>query len=525
MVFTVAVGAFVFVNQGVFSSLQAQAARAQAINQASQEKLVLRVAISGSTGNMWLRISNVGTVPVSLLDVFVTSVQKDKLVSNSTLVAGSHYLSKSGDLNYSLPLTILPGISTNQMSGCGTKVGCDISISQPAFQYKGSQAVISVLSSSGNIFSSQYPPPPTSSVTTITSTIATASTTTLPGSNPGGNVLVVQMTASPPQTFSCPHCVNDTVVVLNYGNNPVTGVALSPSVPIVQSAGNVIIASTGPCALQGGSNNLPAYSGSGAPPSITWICTFSANPNGFGGFVSFTGAATGTYNAQPVTSGEAISNTIQVGGPVSVLNQGPFSANFFYFKYSACSTKPTSSTPCTTVPSPVAVATLPAANSITGSSSYYVAFYIIITNKFNVTLPILPYTYFQTDPTQGGESPFYIVGNPASLPYLPNYNPGGNNNPTLTPYPATCFATSTASCINLAPGASVTLTFAACDIGLSLWNWAGSAYGTSNGGGACTTNPPNYQPNESTYLSVIITFVYNGQVYTQQIPYVGQFVK
>ena len=420
-------------------------------------------------------------------------------------------------------------MSTALMTGCGSEVGCDIAISQAAYEYNSGLPVeVGVVTSTGNTFSGQYPPPVTGTTATTTRATTTAVTITLPGGNPGGAVLVVQMTATPPQTFACDHCVNDTVTVYNYGTYSVTGVSLSPSVPTVESTGTLLVASVGACVLQGGSNSLPLYSGSGPVPNIVYLCTFSANPNGFGGFASFTGSATGTYNGLPTTSGVATSNTIQIGGPVSVLNQGPFSVNFFYFKYSACTNAPSGgkySPSCTTVPSPVSISTLPTASLISGASSYYVAFYVQITNNYNVTIPILPYTYFLTDPTVGGESPFYIVGNPASLPYIPTYKPGGNGIPTLTPYPSTCTATATSTCINLSPGGNVTVTFAACDIASTWWDWAGSSYGSRfDSGATCTTNPPAYKANEATWIDILVSFVYEGQVYTQAIPFVGQTV-
>jgi hypothetical protein len=422
------------------------------------------------------------------------------------------------------------------MSGCGVKPGCDIGIARQAYTYSaGTPVVVSLLTTSGNVFSAEYPAPSSTITLTSTSVTSTVTISTVTSGNPGGNILVVQMTATPPQTFSCAHCVNDTVTVLNYGTSAVSGVALSPTVPIIDSTGSLTLTSKG-CVLQGGSTTILGYSGTGPPYSIVYLCTFAANPNGFGGFVSFTGAATGTYNGLPVTSAEAISNTIQIGGPISVLNQGPFSGNFFYFKYSACTNAPSGgyygspsySKPCTTVPSTMTIGNLPVAGSITGSNSYYVAFYLQVTNNFNVTIPILPYTYFMTDPTVGGESPFFLVGNPSSLPYIPNYacTSGCTNNiPNLTPYPSTCVATSTATCINLAPGATVTLTFAACDIGSTWWDWAGSSYGQNfDYGNTCTTNPPNYNAPEATYLTILVSFVYKGQVYTQDIPFVGQTV-
>jgi hypothetical protein len=541
MLFTAGIGYFIYVDQGALSSLAAQRARNQALSQASSEMLSIKVGLSalsdpwGYKSDLWLRITNTGEAPSTLLEIFVVDTITGTIASASQVTPGSQFLSlrgtasQKGDLNVSLPLTIPPGMSTAQMASCGAAVGCDISISRAAFnfsKYNPPHPVeVSVVTANGNTFSAQYPPPPTTTVSTTTSATTTAVTTTVTGGNPGGAILVAQMVATPPQTFACGHCVNDTVTVYNYGTYGVTGVSLSPSVPTIQSTGTLIVLSKGACVLKGGSNSLPAYSGSGPVPSIVYVCTFSANPNGFGGFASFSGSATGTYNGLPTTSGVALSNTIQIGGPVNVLNQGPFSPNFFYFKYSACTTLPTGSTPCKTTPSPVTISTLPTASLLTGSSSYYVAFYVQITNNYNITLPILPYTYFLTDPTQGGETPFYIVGNPSSLPYVPNYNPGGNNVPTLTPYPSSCTLAATSTCINLAPGSTVTLTFAACDITSTYWDWAGSAYGKQfDSGNNCTTNPPAYVQNEATWIDIVVSFVYKGQVYDQGIPFMGMKV-
>jgi len=541
MLFTAGIGYFIYVNQGVLSSLSVQRARDQAVGLASSEMLTMQVGLStvndpwGQTGDLWLRVTNTGTVPATLLYIFVINTTSGKIASKSQVTPGIQFLSlkgtlaQKGDLNISLPLTVLPGVSTNLMTGCQSSPGCDIAISKMAYAYKsGFPVEVSVVTSDGNTFSAPYPAPVYSTTMTTTSAVTTAVTTTMTGGNPGGAVLVVQMVATPPQTFACGHCVNDTVTVYNYGTYSVSGISLSPSVPSTMSTGTLQITSIGPCVLQGGVNSLPAYSGSGPVPHIVYVCTFKANPQGFGGFASFTGSATGTYNGLPTTSGVALSNTIQIGGPVSVLNQGPFSVNFFYFKYSACTNAPSGgrySPSCTTTPSPVTIGNLPTASVLTGSSSYYVAFYVQITNNFNVTIPILPYTYFLTDPTQGGETSFYIAGNPASLPYVPNYNPGGNGIPTLTPYPSSCVATSTSTCINLAPGASVTLTFAACDITSTWWDWAGSAYGNNfDSGNTCTTHTPSYRANEATWIDIIVSFVYKGQVYDQGIPFAGMKV-
>lgn len=547
MIFTIGIGFFVFVNSSALQGMQADQQKQQALQQASREDLSMRVGLSvvpdpwGQTGDLWLRVANIGGSPVTLIDVFVTNTATDRIISNSVVANGTQYLSTfslpaRGDLNYSLPLTILPGFSTAQMSGCGPLPGCDIAISKASYAFGGSPVVVSVLTSTGNIFSGQYPPPQGAMVVTTTQTFATNSTSLVGGGNPGGNVLMVQMVATPSQTFSCLSCLNDTVTVFNYGTSDVIGVSLYPAVPTASLTGSATVSPAGPCTLVfgtkvNGSVDIAAYNGNGTLHRAVFLCRYNADTNGFGGYASFTGQAIGTYNLEPVTSGQAISNPVQIGGPVSVLNQGPFSGNFFSFKYSACTTIPSGTTPCQTAPAPMAFSNLLAASTIEGNSSYYVAFYIQITNNYNSTIPILPQTYFMTDPTSGGESPFFIVGDPGgagnpNLPYIPNYNPGVNGEvPTLTPYPSTCIAASTATCINIAPGRSVVMTFAACDIGSKWWDWAGSAYGTDfSNGNTCTTRPPQYVPNESTYLTILITFAYNGQVYTQQIPFVGQTV-
>ena len=553
VLFTVGISYFLYINQGAYLSMQAGQQRIQAANQAADEQLSIQVGVTsesdpwGQTGDISIRIANTGAVPVTVIDVFVTNPVLDKIVSKSQVVNGSQYLAvkgtpaQKGDLNITLPMVILPGISTSLMSGCGAKPGCDIAVSKAAYAYvSGTPVVVSVLTNNGNIFSSEYPFRPSVVTATSTSTTTTVSTSRLPGGNPGGNVLVVEMVATPPQTYVCSHCVNDTVTVFNYGPAPVYSVKLNPSVPIIETTGSVAINSVGACVLKGGNSTLRGFPGNGTVPSIVFVCTYSANPIGYGGFASFAGTAIGTYLGLPIVSGQAISNTIQIGGPINVLNQGPYSVNFFYFKYSACTNAPSGSWTyaphCNTTPSPVKFNSLPAASGVDANNSYYVAFYVQVINSYNTTIPILPYTYMLTDPTIGGETPIYLVGN-GTTPYVPNYNPGGTGIPELTPYPSACLPSNPVGCINVPPGGEVTLTFAACDIGSTWWAWGGTAWGTSyDPGNNCSPDPPNYcasingSPSgctvkrESTYVDVVITFEYNNQVYTQNIPFVGQVV-
>jgi hypothetical protein len=450
-------------------------------------------------------------------------------------------------------LAVAPGIPTNRMTGCGAGPGCDIAINSVAIGgYTGVGPIVaSVLTSSGNIFSALYPPNPTSYTTTTTTTQTSASTTVIPGGAPSSNILVVQMTATPPLVFSCQACVTDNVTIYNYGNLSVTGVGLTPAIPSVSSTGTATLPN-GFCTPPG-STTIPAYSGVGIAPHISFICIYDAVPGSVGGYATFSGQATGMYGVALITSAISISNAIQVGGSANVLSQGPFTANFFFFKYSACTNLPTPGSPCATVvPMPPGTpSSLPSATLLAGASIYYVAFYVTLTNSLlNTTISILPYSYMLDDTTTGSESAFFLagsssVGAPSYTPYYPNYNPGGNNVPTLTAYsPSVAQCNSNpAKCIQVEPGRSVVLTFASCGIipvPQTNWNWAGIQYGNGYQSLTCLPdNPPCFDVSAgmvtspqcpptsvpiSTYISIVVSFLYKGQVLTQQIPFVGMIV-
>jgi hypothetical protein len=73
----------------------------------------------------------------------------------------------------------------------------------------------------------------------------------------------------------------------------------------------------------------------------------------------------------------------------------------------------------------------------------------------------------------------------------------------------------------------VTLTFAACNFGLTLWDWYNQTNGANTYGyrTACGgTQTPAYSPTEATWLGIIIFFIYNNEVYAQQIPFAGDLV-
>jgi hypothetical protein len=242
---------------------------------------------------------------------------------------------------------------------------------------------------------------------------------------------------------------------------------------------------------------------------------------------------------------------VQIGSTFNVLNQGPFSINSFFFKYTSCTNAPAGALPvpgysyatsCTTNPASIPPATpdnLNAGGLISGGSNYYTAFYVQLTNNFNTTLVILEYSYVFLDPTNGGESSYYLVG-PATSPYAtyyPNYASDSVHKylPQLTPYSGNqvnCAETAPlfappppTTCLDIAPQQTMTLTFAACGFGASNWSWGGTQYARSfDNTAGCSTVTPYFVTPEGTYLSIIISFIYNGVDYTQAIPFQGQII-
>ncbi|MDA4126287.1 MAG: hypothetical protein OK452_03655 [Thaumarchaeota archaeon] len=513
LLFAGGVGFLIFANQNALATNQADAARQAAVQQASLENLAL--GVKSSSGQLGLTINNTGGATVTVLDVYVTKVTNGHLVSNSTVTPGSHYLSQKGDLNLTLPLSITMGGSTRTMTGCiAGQPGCDVAIKTSAYTYvSGTTILVSVLTSSGKVFSVQYP------------------SSTAPSSQ--RNALVVKIVAAPPAIpRTCVSCASVTVFVYNYALSPVTGVTLNPVPPTSQVTGTARITNAAPPCAPAVPGSIPAYSGSGIAPSIKFTCTYNAQTGPVGGYATFSGAATGILNGVSISSAQEVSNTIQIGGTVSVLNQGPFTADSFYFKDTYCYQNGGIFyvSPCQQTPSgTLSLTGLPNANPQNGSADYYVAYYVNMTNNFNTTLSILQYSYFQTDPTLGGESNFYLVGSTSAYSTLGHYFPNYTlNTPTLVAYggdAVTC-AANPANCIQIAPGQSRVLTFAACRFGSTNWNWGDSQYGRAfDNPVACNPQaPPNYQTPESTYLSIVISFMYKNQVYDQQIPFQGETI-
>jgi len=546
--FAIGAGFLVYQNQTTLSAIQANANRESSIQQASLEKFSMSASLSGSTITLTLR--NEGSVSTTVLDA---------------------YVSNSNGVMQSPGIFSLSSLCVSPTVNIGSSTTCSLS----PYSYTSGSVYLSVITARGNSYTLQYPTPNGVSTTTVTSTLGTTTTSTLPYVGIGSNALVINLVASPPEAFTCTNgCVMVNATVYNYQTQgTMNSIALNTNPPTVTlCTGNVpgCTATLTPCTLSGptcvtsppatcagpynpnhtldASDSMPAYSGSGIAPSVYYLCYYNANSGVVGGFATFSAEATGMQGSIVIASALATSNAIKIGGSANVLNQGPFSANFFFFHYVAC----TSSSTCASNPSFSGSPNLPNGPLPNGylisGNSYYVSYYIQITNNYNVNLPILQYTFFQTDSTLGNDADFFIVG-PASnssyysLPtnansptptYYPTYSTSA---PTLQAYTGSVYACnpslggSVTNCIDVAPGKTVTLTMAACNFGSNSWDWYNQANGDNSGGGSigctfngATTNTPSYTVPEATWLGIIVFYLYNGQVYAQQIPFAGDLV-
>jgi hypothetical protein len=505
MIFTVGTGFFIFVNNVNTAYVKSLSDRSTAMEDQLSETLLVTGAASGSN-HLTIKATNSGAKNSNVTDILV--IDPAKALHTYGIGFGTNTAP-------ALPVPVSlasssPALDTGLVIVAGTYT-------------------IKVITQRGNSFVNTYPP-------------------TNPGSTPGGNALLVQMVATPPQVLSGA-TITDTVTVSNYASSAVTGVTLNPAPPTSSVTGTASL--TGGSCSPASYASIPAYPGSGNPSSVTFTCTYTAHTGSTGGLASFSGYAQGTLSGVSIASPSAISNTVQIGGSFNVLNQGPFSINSFFFRYSSCTNAPAGAlptpgysylVPCTTSPvsmPPPSSDSLPQGALMSGGSNYYTAFYVQLTNNFNTTLVILQYSYVFLDPTNGGESSYYIVG-PATSPYTtyyPNYASSVAQKfiPQLTPYTGnqiTCAETAPlftppppTSCIDIAPGQTETLTFAACGFGASNWSWGGTQYARSfDSNVGCTTVTPYFVTPEGTYLSIIISFIYNGVDYTQAIPFQGQII-
>jgi len=540
MLFTAGLGYFLFVSQGTLATNQANASRQNAQLQAGQEALLPKLVLSGTT--FVVSANNTGGTPVTISSIYVAD-NTGKII-NPPGIMGQAATNVSAA---QWPLTLSVGESTNALTGCvAGKTGCNIALS--GFSYSpGSPVTVEIVTAKGDLFSAPYPPPALTTTTSATVDSVTTSVT-LSSIGNGANALVAKMVATPSQVLSGA-TVTDTVTVYNYASSAVTGVTISMNAPgVTGTAGLALLSACSPSP-----QTVAAYSGSGNPPSITFSCTYTATTGAVGGFGSFSGSASGTLTGVGITSAEALSNSIQIGGSSNVPTQGAFAANFFFLKYSACQNAPsgsagsyTYSSPCSSTPIPMPPTSLDAlanGNYISGFSDYYVAYYVQVTNNFNATLPLLEYSYLFMDPGVSEEAYNFLVGTATSpqVPYFPNYcssgGCAGNDLPTFTSYAATAAtcaesgpsynAPSPTTCIDVAPGQTVTLTFAACGFGSANWMWGGTAYAQQfDNGNDCNSSPPGYQHAvpEGQTLAVVLSYVYKNQVYSQVMPFEGQAV-
>jgi len=526
-----------------YLSWQAQSTQSQYAANLNRQNAVAQ----GNLEHLYLATIVSGTGPYTVTVVIENSG------GIATTVVGA-YASTGGALIKS------PGIVTEDFA---LAIGASVSLTLTGISV--STGTVSVITSRGNTFSASFPNPSTQTTSTITtSTGSTTTTSTVPGLA-GSNALVVQMVATPPVVFGCHNgCELDTITVYNYALNPMQNVELSPSPPKPTACGNTpgctatitatTPACTGPYSSLGvlTTNTIAAYSGSGGAPYIYYLCTYNVVTGNVGGYGSFSGLATANEifsptNQPTVASAEAISNTIQIGGSANVLDQGPFSVNFFVFKYSSCypngpSTTPSYAAPCSSTPTkipPSLFHQLGNASLISGGSNYYVAFYFQITNDYNVILPILKYSFVQTESSVNlGEADIYIVGGPSnSSSIYPNYCQAGggppacgtNNIPVFNAYTATAASCAevngeppASTCINVSAGKTVVLTFAACGPGSPSWEWGGSQYAKSwdpGYSGCATVNLGIGSHGSPTAVILVLSYLLNNVVYTEDVAF------
>jgi hypothetical protein len=271
--------------------------------------------------------------------------------------------------------------------------------------------------------------------------------------------------------------------------------------------------------------------------------------------LSFSGVAEGTLNGLIVSSAEAVSNNLQIGANANAITQGAFSINFFFFKSSSCyqTSGGNWAVPCKIRPStfpPASPNSLPDAANFSVGHNYYVAFYVNVTNNYPAPLELLQYTFLQFDssyfnPSQpnvvGSETDFWLAGSSSSYNTFSRYYPSYTSLPTPTlatntgnldpKNPSNCIETSSnnwapsPNCIDISTGHTVTLTFAACGFGSSSWDWGMNQYATNfdPSSSGCDSSAPNWSTGGvASVLTVVISYVYQGQIYTQAIQFQGQ---
>ena len=507
LIFTAGFGYLIFQDKVNLNSYQANAAYQAGKSASSLEGLAFAATSTG--GALTITVNDTGAFPLSVMSSFITD-STGKVSSSGVMQLGGSCIA-GGPLNL-------------DVGGAGS-----FSISSACYSYVvGTTIFISLTTSRGNTFTTQFPISSTTVISTITST--TSITTTAPGVG-GGNALVVVMAATPVQVFGG-NIITDNVTVFNYSNVPMTGVTLNPATPTYSITGTAAVTPqscagpyTPPHSQADPTGTISAYGGSGQAPHIFFLCTYKASTGAVGGLVSFFGGAEGTESGTNIVSSSVTSNLVQIGSLTNALSEGVFSSNFFFFKYTSCTSSHCSGTNPSSIP-PGSVYGLPEGNVISSGSNYYVAFYVQLTNNFNTTLPILSTTFEQLDQSNGGESDWWVVGtNSSSFRTNGAYYPSYTGTPSLTAYPTDCATVNgnnkptDANCIYINPGQTVVLTLASCGPGSSTWDWGSS---TSNGGGSCVSSSPAFGSGGSaTAANTVVCFEYKGQTFTEDLAFQG----
>lgn len=213
--------------------------------------------------------------------------------------------------------------------------------------------------------------------------------------------------------------------------------------------------------------------------------------------------------------------------------------------------------PCTTNVSPVSFNILPSASLLSGGGNFYTAFYIQVTNSFNVTLPILQYSYIFGENSIAGEDFVYLAGvngtaqAPAQGSWVNGvYYPGYSGTPSFDQYPNNCNVVNANNiptnhkCIYANPGQTITLTYAACGYGSGNWGWGShkdvDGYDAQSG---CIPYPPCLVFDSQVggdargdcrspigglpagmSMAIVVSYAYKGGIYTQVLPFQGQFL-
>ena len=157
----------------------------------------------------------------------------------------------------------------------------------------------------------------------------------------GGSALLLQLQASP-SPASSGDTITVTAIVSNFAMDPASGVGVT--LTQLGSGTASVSPATEACTVSGGSQtaSIPGDTG-GIASSVTFTCTFTAAAGATGGIVAFEGTAQGTIDTQTVST-TATSNPIQIG---IVATLGPWAIKYFYFDYT--STKATTLSPVSTL--------------------------------------------------------------------------------------------------------------------------------------------------------------------------------